>query len=1066
MTHSNNSGFGPVKYTLINSTGNAVSKVLAMDAKGERLMLPSLSANISSGKFWTWEVPAETAVDTFGANILHHHGTPNLLILPGHHATLAHGDITTAGSRHESPTCVARTEANFKWRKGLPSLLPIDVDFGFDAATASPYPDEADRMLIDAAPYLAPYRRFWKPSSSSHVVLTGADGVGRWVNPKFKWHCFFAISEAAKAKAIGADIFIRTFEGPHGYVKLGDGEKRCLLYDLSLIDNTIYTGNRELFEFGAILTGPGGIGTTDPRLSQPHAEYSKCFGEVQIIDVRKLPKLLTMAAFKASPKRLRLRAEMEPKRIARNAQIAGPQIVRLEALGMPHADAVRAVAESQREGKVVNLHSEFELMTSHGRAFLAGDTYTDPSLQSKPGEGIPCRDPMEPEYSKTAGKLYAGMGQTSGDNYISSKAHGIQTTYRLMKRPEPLVDYVPSPFSVHAVPFNPAPQGAPVAGVASVQAPTSPSSAALPPAPQGTPVAGVTGAEGFDPSVRHHAGPLPDAGALECPQTRQDFVNLITATDQNVDGGFEALTEEIPALMAAASWLTEAACDQLFKMIAAKTTAKPATIKRAYDKAKSDNEDLDPIESQQLIIAKKVIADCYENGLNIITSEYGVRAWNGGYWEKLHEQTVRKQIHGAALVLAAGAQISDSAVKSIYALIKTETFNNIKFDEPAHFINVANGEIHLVAGVWVMFPALREHYRTSQLPVAFDPDAVCPVFDALLTSLFESDPDCEEKVNCLLEMMGYTLTTLTSYEKFIILVGNGANGKSMVFNIMKALLGPKAIAAIQPAQFGDTFKTSHLEGKLANMVTEIKKNATLKDDIMKALTSGETVTAEKKFMDPFDFNNHATMWLGCNELPKMDDFTQGMFRRTIIIPMNEIFGIKGKPLSATSTRVATQDADPDLKLIERGEGPLAAELPGILNMALAALAGLIERKGVFTEANSSRARLRQWRDDNDNVAAFIADKCVTGLQCRCGSSELYRHYDTYARGRGEPAVTQTAFVRYLKTNTEVSVARTSSHNDLAGIGLKISDAILPTYTPAPAPHIPKISGEWPTATKH
>ena len=206
------------------------------------------------------------------------------------------------------------------------------------------------------------------------MVLTEADGGGRWVNRKFKWHCFFAISDAAMAKAIGADIFIRTFEGPHGYVKLGDGDKRCLLYDLSLIDNTIYTGNRELFEFGAILK--------DPRLSQPHVEYSKFFGEVQIIDVRKLPKLYTMAQFKVSPKRLRLRAEMEPKRIARNKEIAAPEIARLEALGMKPADAARAVAESQREGQVVSLYPDFEVMLSSGRTFLAGDVYTDPSLQS------------------------------------------------------------------------------------------------------------------------------------------------------------------------------------------------------------------------------------------------------------------------------------------------------------------------------------------------------------------------------------------------------------------------------------------------------------------------------------------------------------------------------------------------------------------------------------------------------------------------------------------------------------------------------------------------------------
>ena len=466
LINSNGSPFGQFKYTLIESTGNPVSKSLDMDADNLWLAKPALTANITSGNFWT-----QTAgnIDDFAAQVIGWHRKPNLIILPGHHATLETGQITFAGSGKESKTCVGRNEKSFGWRKGEPTVFPIDVDFGFDVAVeGAAFPVAVDKMLMDCVPYLASVRRFWKPSASSHVIHTDEAGRWRWVNRKFKWHCYVAISDALIAKAIAEDIFIRTYEAQYGYAMLGDGKKRCNLYDRSLIDLAVYQGSHEFFESGAILT--------NPALSQPHAKYSMLINDpgAAMLDVRTLPKLNTMAAWQvASPKRKKLRAEMEPKRIARNQEIAGPEIARLIALKMAPADAARLVAESQREGKVVNLYPDFELMLSQGRTFLAGDVYTDPSLHSKPGEGIPCRDPMEPEYSKTAGKLYAGPGQTSGDAYINSWAHGVKTQYRLMRRPPPIVV---GPLPAGAIPFPPAPQswpapqGAPVAGAASVQA--------------------------------------------------------------------------------------------------------------------------------------------------------------------------------------------------------------------------------------------------------------------------------------------------------------------------------------------------------------------------------------------------------------------------------------------------------------------------------------------------------------------------------------------------------------------------------------------------------------------
>ena len=467
-----------------------------------------------------------------------------------------------------------------------------------------------------------------------------------------------------------------------------------------------------------------------------------------------------------------------------------------------------------------------------------------------------------------------------------------------------------------------------------------------------------------------------------------------------------------------------------------------------------------------LIIASKVIRDSYDDGNNIAFSRQGMRTWNGSYWEKLDEYEVFKKIHLAALALGAGGDLNRNTVSSIYSIIETETFKAIEFDKMTDFINVKNGELHLVNGSWKLLQASREHYRTSQIPVAYDRDALAPVFNDFLDSVFEGDPDIDQKAECLLELIGYTLTTRTNLDKFVMTVGKGANGKSVVFGILKALLGSASIAAVQPSEFENKFQRGHLLGKLANVVTELQRGKPLNDGIMKALVSGEMQTAEHKQGHPFDFSNYATMWFGCNELPPVRDYSDGLFRRTIILEFNRSFGVKGQPISATSTRLADAEADPRLRGIERNEGPLAAELPGILNMALEALRPVLA-SGLFTMAASSDDRLRKWHHEHDTIAAFIDARCAIGGQHSSGSTELYQAYRLWAGAVGiDHMVGHQKFIRRVKEDYGAKTVKKNDHNDIQGVGLKVSGpAFAPTPTPGPAPYFP-VSYQPSQPTKH
>ena len=93
------------------------------------------------------------------------------------------------------------------------------------------------------------------------------------------------------------------------------------------------------------------------------------------------------------------------------------------------------------------------------------------------------------------------------------------------------------------------------------------------------------------------------------------------------------------------------------------------------------------------------------------------------------------------------------------------------------------------------------------------------------------------------EALGYSCLTSADFEKFFLLIGAGANGKSVLLNAVENLVGRENACAVQPSQFDNRFQRAHLHGKLVNIVSEIAEGAEIADAQLKAIVSGELTTA-------------------------------------------------------------------------------------------------------------------------------------------------------------------------------------------------------------------------------
>jgi putative DNA primase/helicase len=305
---------------------------------------------------------------------------------------------------------------------------------------------------------------------------------------------------------------------------------------------------------------------------------------------------------------------------------------------------------------------------------------------------------------------------------------------------------------------------------------------------------------------------------------------------------------------------------------------------------------------------------------NVICAGVLVWRWQDrGVWTKQGDRAIKQAVQGR-LENVPSVKLVAPLVNGVADVLKSEIYqpdHEFNLGNP-ETVNCLNGELELQGDKWTLRPHCRENYRTTQIPVAYDPQADAPLFRAFLEQVFRDDPDIMDKIKCVLELMGYTLMSHARHELFVMLIGPGANGKSVLLAILEGLAGVENVAGVQPANFDRSFQRAHLHQKLANIVTELKQGEVIADAELKAITSGEPSTVENKFKDPFVMRPFATCWFGTNHMPHTRDFSDALFRRAVILQLNRTF--------------TKNEQDPLLK------GKLLAELPGILNMALEAYA--------------------------------------------------------------------------------------------------------------------------------
>lgn len=292
-------------------------------------------------------------------------------------------------------------------------------------------------------------------------------------------------------------------------------------------------------------------------------------------------------------------------------------------------------------------------------------------------------------------------------------------------------------------------------------------------------------------------------------------------------------------------------------------------------------------------------------------------------------------------------------------------------------------------------PDLTKHtphyFGLTKLPYDFDPDATCPEWEEFLDDVMRGRT---EYIRLLQQWCGYLFRPDLREHKFLLCVGEGANGKTVFFDVVESVIGSENCSHVGLSQLHRPFTTYAMLGKMANITNE--SSHLIEDEgenVLKTLVSGDSTYFERKHQEPVSVKPTAKFMIATNAKPRFNDKTQGTWRRILLIPFNR------------------EIAEPCQ--IKDYAKRLTRERSGILNWALKGLRILNQNDGFIMPTNAKEL-LEEYRRDADPARAFLLENYIEkpdGMGVGC--SELYNAYKQYCQDNSCRPMNNRTFGRHV-----------------------------------------------------
>jgi putative DNA primase/helicase len=449
--------------------------------------------------------------------------------------------------------------------------------------------------------------------------------------------------------------------------------------------------------------------------------------------------------------------------------------------------------------------------------------------------------------------------------------------------------------------------------------------------------------------------------------------------------------------------------NELFQFVAGQSDKETVECRAKREEMKEITEKINSMKLNKehflIITVNEIISTAENKRMGLCLNKDFVYLYNGEFWKKIEQKTFEKflgeasQKMGVEKYTAQYFQFRDNLYRQFTATGYLPIPNKPKYKV---LINLRNGTFE-ISEIPILRAFDRSDFMRYQLLFAYDAEATAPKFQAYLNRVLPE----KDKQEILCEFLGYIFipTSILKLEKVLFLYGGGANGKSVLYDIIRALLGIHNTSEYSLQSLTDVngYSRAQIADMLVNYAGEI--NGKLESSRFKSLASGEPMEARLPYRDPFIMEDYAKLIFNTNELPKDVEFTHGFFRRFLIIPFDVTI-----PESEQNNGLANEI--------------IKDELPGVFNWVLTGLKRLLTNRK-FSESPSIDRALNQFKTESDTVKRFLEEnEYLSDSDNKILLGVLYDAYKSFAFEDGNRVLSKSNFKKRLELN-KIQVKRES-----------------------------------------
>lgn len=403
--------------------------------------------------------------------------------------------------------------------------------------------------------------------------------------------------------------------------------------------------------------------------------------------------------------------------------------------------------------------------------------------------------------------------------------------------------------------------------------------------------------------------------------------------------------------------------------------------------------------------------------------------WSGNFWRKGSATEIEQLAKDCVLDMVQDYQSLDSvggdAMDFIKKSMEAKMIGNMvrlarsdaavltafdRLDNNRMLLGVGNGAVDLTTGK--LFDADPSDCITVATSVEYVAGAKCPVWEQTLNDIFANDA---ELINYMQKLVGYSVLANPIESLFVIMYGDGSNGKSTFINTIRDVLGNHAKVANSETFLGTAMNNSgspredilRLMGSRLVTITEPDEGGVLREGLVKAMTGGEALPARAAYgRTTVEVKPTWTAFMPTNHKPIIKGTDHGIWRRLILIPF-----------------VVNFDNHPTIKKDPERMAKLKAEYSGILVWIVQG-ALKYQQEGLQTPKVVEDAR-NEYKEDMDLLNDWITEYCVVGSGQAATSAQLWASWQQYAQANGELKYISSSRALGKRLSTRFTVIKNS-----------------------------------------